>query len=1120
MAVLILLALIGLGMMVATRGERLKLTPQREALALDAAMDRAVLLVRERLRDDLLVDPNHIRVPPNGSNPFDPGNPDHLAEILARDPNDPTGPGLPYDAPGPSDRWLASTTPFYDTALGALRWVRVSYFGPIHNEPVAGANPNGLNDDPNDPNHSDLRRLPLLDPNQSALSAIPAWSPAEGRRIFARPRGSVPGIPAAFWDKYRDLYDVDGNGVLDLYDADGDGVPDSPISLTLPVETPTPTDQPKRVHAVIRVIDNGSMVNVNTASSFFWPADPIQLRTAKRTFPLSPNDPDRQLRGRRVCEVVFDQLYGPVHGFDTFESQGSGYGSRTARLVGGRFNQTLPPPFTYYQGYYRDVIRRQLIGGLPVSGHTYLPYGWRDEASLRHRFSLVPYGLRLLGSALPSWDPQPPTEWEGQIDSDLFRTLCWSGVWDDDAGHHTWNQQHPEWRWRRLDGALPPTRVNDLFNGEDRDTSCCVRRPYFTTFNAVSDRRLPNKRLLSTLGAPGHDYTIFIGGEDRPRPLMRPGGAANCSYTPGYGMIGGEKVCLNAITDHAGVADPNAPFDYVAQLAWAFYVSGAVAAPDPNHQNDPCSAWQAAVNIYDYRDADDVPTVVKDGTNIIAVGLERQPFLTEVHIVIDPNDPNNNKVLAEVYNPYPVDMPETDANWGFKVQMTGQTSPLKISVPKFGWTALNLTPTDPNVVGTMDPNTVVVELLREIPDANDVVVDRFRLAGADFVEPAVPAFGTNNNWQRNDKHWKFTIAKSVFDPNTTGTLGAANNVEPNSIEPSQWVFRNRGTRANEPNDTRWWTFDTPGELSRVMMWANGGTIPVTERLAMVQAAIEKTNPGNPENPMLKRAAGRLDFFRTPAWVEANRADPRDIFGYVTCVSARHDNIDNDGNGLVDEPNEAEAVNYLHVGQINVNTAPLRVLYTVPYMVAPFLSSLYGLPEGGWWDVAAGIVARREGRCVTSLELGQTVGDPNWVPPRVFTGLGDLAEVVSGTERRYTVNRFGLGDPGPPHGAAAPWSPDYDATDPNAGAPTLTDAHDGLTGVPGDLRKRDVLLARWGNILTVRSDVYTVYVALIDDDGRYLRRCQFTLDRTNSLRDPRQLPVVFGRVDTNYYDDTR
>lgn len=81
--------------------------------------------------------------------------------------------------------------------------------------------------------------------------------------------------------------------------------------------------------------------------------------------------------------------------------------------------------------------------------------------------------------------------------------------------------------------------------------------------------------------------------------------------------------------------------------------------------------------------------------------------------------------------------------------------------------------------------------------------------------------------------------------------------------------------------------------------------------------------------------------------------------------------------------------------------------------------------------------------------------------------------------------------------------------------------------PG-LRARDIFLSRLANMLTVRSDVFTVYVALIDENGQYVRRSQLTLDRSECFRrppvagtsQPPTLPNILTRSDGSYAEDVR
>ena len=78
------------------------------------------------------------------------------------------------------------------------------------------------------------------------------------------------------------------------------------------------------------------------------------------------------------------------------------------------------------------------------------------------------------------------------------------------------------------------------------------------------------------------------------------------------------------------------------------------------------------------------------------------------------------------------------------------------------------------------------------------------------------------------------------------------------------------------------------------------------------------------------------------------------------------------------------------------------------------------------------------------------------------------------------------------------------------------------------RARDTCLTRLANMLTLRSDVFTVYVALIDENGRYVRRGQYTLDRSECFRrapipgatQPPILPRILTQSEGAYSEDIR
>ncbi|MBN1344586.1 MAG: hypothetical protein JXQ73_17985 [Phycisphaerae bacterium] len=1192
MAILVLLALLGLGFMIATRAERQQIEPQREALALETVTDTAVRLVRERLRDDLVPDPNVLRIPalngdPNGLRDtalLDP----NLALPLGGDPNDPNAEGEPYDAPSFKDRWLASTLPYSDDDPN-LRWFRVSYLGPV--DAVAYFFPN----DPCDkPLQSELVNLKLTDPNEDPNeTSVPRWSPAEGRRIIAQTMGTVPGVQDAFWTNYRDMYDVDGNGKIDLYDADGDGIPDSPISFTFPIDTPTPTDQPKRVHVAVRIVDNASKVNINTSSSR---VSPWAKSAADLTFDES--SADLQPRGRRVTEVIFDVVTRAD--IEWLNQPLTWTINRLVRNLWGFPGDTeptdtdaMPKP---YLDYYEQAVCRQLIGGPPPAVDAfpnYPLYGFRDEASLTHRFCLVPQPMANLAA---------PTTWTGRIDQDLYYSLCWYPLQAASFLRpvYTPAASGDLFRWRKFhfeekDLATDPSATVGWQRLLDPKNPWVLKRPLLTVYNGQSDRRLPNRNPTNTIRGTlqTHAYSVHVGhGTQNPtdhwyRMICNETDLSNLDgwpTEPAYafpvridndsgknferslsGMYDYEKVSLdypiNKYLGNDDIAERKA--DYVAMLAWAFYTSNAMKFETPS---DPVEAWQAAANICDYRDDDIIPTVVKRGTTTIAVGLEPQPFITEVRVTIGDATASpvvNHTIEVEVVNPFVgIKLPDPSLN-KFMLRVSDPNpafvTPAAIEVPELDASAaldrdsvtFSILPTDPQP--TQDTK---IELYMSINGA-DVVFDRFLLTGGAYVNSTggswQNAAGSVNDYQRDEQNpWMMTIARSLLSNDATTNIGAQNTaVLTGDIAPSHWVFRNTGLTAdpNDPNDTLSWTFDTPGELSRVLVWSNGSAAgPASERLAARQYAVNQASTlSSAKKESLKIAAGRLDFFRDASDVEdAAGADPRNIFGYVTALSANHDRVDNDGDGTADNVpapgsvrSEADLLDYRQPGRININTAPLPTLYAVPFMMERYVY-LYSndkptIDTEFRWDLAAGIVGAREHRVVSSpCGKGSAQTDPSKFDsslnsPRRYMTLGDLGELtvakLNTVNKKFAVDLLAQSSSGDliahKEGDATSWSPDFDATArTSTEVPEPNDAHDGSVGVDNDIRERDIFLARWGNILTTRSDVYTVYIALIDDDGNYLRRCQFTLDRTNCFRNPLALPMTFGRVDTNYYDDTR
>lgn len=410
---------------------------------------------------------------------------------------------------------------------------------------------------------------------------------------------------------------------------------------------------------------------------------------------------------------------------------------------------------------------------------------------------------------------------------------------------------------------------------------------------------------------------------------------------------------------------------------------------------------------------------------------------------------------------------------------------------------------------------------------------------------------------RNEHRWEFTVdaqwrtpiesntpTNSTVKLNFSGNTGDLHDqVAPAGgslrLEPSPWVIRNAGFIAGTP-PAAVRNFESPGDLSRLLAL---GVVPSSSQLGTGTNAFDfKTVQQQLRGAMDKlpsytgewRAAGRLN------WQE--RTSPeygvRSIFEHLTCLGLSLDGINNDGDdyntngfddfGDADSPNEAANVHYRVAGLLNLNTAPAHVLRTLPYFASDDTNAA---SEQNDWDLAAAAVAYREKRHVVSPVIDHTataaaggttiyrVAPAGTATKPAFRSVGDLMELVptGAAPRPFAMDRFvqdnvNLEDP-----SLDLFSPDFDAA-----------TQDSLK-VRDDIRERDVLLARVANLVTTRSDVFTVYIALIDEHGRYVKRTRFTLDRSVCATEDHVppggqrrivLPAVVNREDTDYYDDTR
>ncbi|HKQ48510.1 MAG TPA: hypothetical protein VJZ71_10605 [Phycisphaerae bacterium] len=660
LGVLTLLALVGLVMIARTHGESRRLKIDSVAANSRSVMDGIIQTVQERLRQDIW-GPD-----PDPDDPATQGYPIPLNSQAAgnlRETNE------PWDAPGLSDRWLASTTPYmfdedgdgnpdlvptgnttpgFDLENGVLVWRNVSYLG------IDLLDTNGPDD---------LQPFAWLANSRVAIPTPVGYTAAalENVRILQTPPPGITGdlIPGSTtnvtianarlqWDTELaalqpllagqsprfPYFDTNSDGAVDLYDADGDGVPDSPISFIVPMDTADP-NSPRQLYAAIRIVDHASMLNVNVASS-------MRLPSGSGTEPMFDELlPGLQRRGRRMTELLLDDV---LHPSDRF--------TRAREMVNARSGDD---PVVYDS----NIIRRLLAGGSYAGPPDYFLYGLSDEASLRHRGMMAPYDRRLEAAALPT-DKRT-------IDRALRGTLAWSREIDTTNGNYIGASA----RWTRLnsnfvagapvdegyDDAGPPFKKGWRWMLRE-DELYAIRRQLLTTISREASPPPPG--ILFDQSPPG-DRIIGL-----PLTQARFASGSNNLSTMNWPVL--DRVTWPAVPDWMRVLpiDLNMRTQVLADIqamkeTYITYLAGAVfralegvGTYQGNCVQDDCNgataydetlnreyfAWQFAVNAADYRDADNIPTILEwpAGSGHHLYGTEKQPFITEAYAYLTAGD--------------------------------------------------------------------------------------------------------------------------------------------------------------------------------------------------------------------------------------------------------------------------------------------------------------------------------------------------------------------------------------------------------------------------------------------------------------------------------------------------
>ncbi|MEK6644606.1 MAG: hypothetical protein AABZ08_11930 [Planctomycetota bacterium] len=476
--------------------------------------------------------------------------------------------------------------------------------------------------------------------HQTALTALPEFGVGSSR---------VPQFP---------YFDTNADGILDLYDADGDGIPDSPLSLRIPV-TSGDANAPHDLYAAVRIVDHNAMLNVNTASSLRRPTGGATDLT------FDEFRAGLQRRGQRSTELLLDEV---VHSDDRDYSTAF---DRAKGLVGSRYVD-VPDIFD------REWIRTKLIGGRHTGINAAFLYGLADESALRHRGTLVPYDRRFESQ------PGNATDYTN-IDRALRGTLQWgrgiNGGVTYDVGNGVpahWNRFNSNFGSLDYEGSdLPPTgSVRGWRSMMTEDEPYAIRRHMLTTAShdvmpmpdliknvtAVVGETLLDTR-LKQLWSLGMDWPVLIASDSPLIGLAPPYWSANSfsqKFVIAPAQMPPEHFRAQPIDLNMGDIDqPAAKEAFIRYAAAAMYMAledvpfttGAALPFDPldpeprqyqgikisgpSFRNQEYLAWQFAVNLADYRDADNEPTAWEWPVGLnpphYVFGIEKQPFFTEAY---------------------------------------------------------------------------------------------------------------------------------------------------------------------------------------------------------------------------------------------------------------------------------------------------------------------------------------------------------------------------------------------------------------------------------------------------------------------------------------------------------
>ena len=1069
MAVTILLFIVGFAFLLNTQTQKLTVTNITTRSTLDEGVDAVVKYINTVLVQDLFGNDNNLL---NG----DAGDEYH-------------------DYPGPDDPWLASLEPefFNDGTSSFYFWRHITdLWGNNFGVPAAPFYMDPDNKDvPNQmafANDSEVSWHYWVFNTDTSSLPLPLGLQRPYKATVAAIVNENASIPFVSKDPLGDPTFPNQLSWGSRADADGDGVADSRWVIIPGIKGPGGED----IYAAIRVIDNGGMINVNTAYRFPNPAV------------VTTGTP--QWDGSQLSHVNLEGIKATLDPTTVQDFQAVRYGT---------ISPASPSNYTNDTRYEAEFALRTLNPKISTAGEFYGPFDVTDELELRNRYLLTSLNYTQIEStAWPlTFDPGP---WPG------YPYLPGNTVVETQNRLDGWFQAVTcGWKPSNL------TVVN--YN----------RRHISTTYNfdrVIVPRLWPSSEAMpSDLEDAWEAWTQWDEpslGPREPHPLWSYRPAPINDIVRAVTELDPSDFIAGS-TEIAGVTVD--PIELLAAAIWLGLPENDTITDNDQFKDQTGLDWQddtrerlayqMAVNLIDYVDEDDFVTVYPDPSTggDEYYGFESKAERLYIATLAVSYTDGEDHYAIQLYNHGPENIDDL-SRWKIEVKSIGASSAILYDLP-----ANSIAPEESIILIDEDTPSGFTET--EFDDVVDIFAtgsfrftngDRVVLLGphsnpvvegerpVDLVEVLeMPETGpptgreVTHTDEREVKILDFPPDDELLAMELEPTWGTAElDVdafdEPVVISSSDTAVANIQVKSRNDPDNE---LTTLGEFYNVLaigpMKFNNIYSATTEnwyRLLdddAIEDVEEKVEQGRLE-------IGNGDFAGAVRYLTVfnpfNDFDvPVDPIDFEDPQWWQSNPIDNDGDGFPNVPQELAIA-----GRININTAPWFVIAQLPWIQEQAMA-----PEDQY-KLAHAIAAYRD-----KTDLRDILNDapaPNYAggrengmgatdPVREEPGFANITELVNVTQDLaafpeaaapdpfYDIRRLGR------DGEALAGGPDY----------TPDNADD-------DMEERDMLFHRVSNLATVRSDVFTAYILVRLGRGGPQKRVIGIFDRSQ-VYSPADMPKL-------------